>query len=144
MINRSIKHGELFSKDRDYKVGDVLRWVPNSANWEKVEDKGLAVVIKASGPLFTVFWLGDESISEHDARWEGFKLQDLAALPQVVVRLVPFQTQKTSFFVAIRAFALERRPPLVCGWSHILAALAPLWSLLRRFAPQADKWDVQT
>jgi hypothetical protein len=84
MINGNIKHGELFSKDRDYKVGDVLRWVPNNANWEKVEDKGLAVVIKASGPLFTVFWLGDESISEHDARWEGFKLQDLAALPQVV------------------------------------------------------------
>ena len=77
------KHKEQYSTDRDYKVGDVLRWVPNNRNWDEVEEKGLGVVIKSNGPLFTLFWLGDETISKHDNRWGGFKLQNLAPLPQV-------------------------------------------------------------
>ena len=80
---RAIRHGELYSTDRDYKVGDVVRMVANNRNWEEVEGKGLAVVIKSDGPLFTLFWLGDEDITKHDARWGGFKLQDLAPMPEV-------------------------------------------------------------
>ena len=81
---RAIRHGELYSTDRDYKVGDVVRMVANNRNWDEVEDKGLAVVIKSEGPLFTLFWLGDEDITHHDARWGGFKLQNLAPMPEVV------------------------------------------------------------
>ena len=80
---RAIRHGAMYSSDRGYKVGDVLRWVPSHRSWDEVEDKGLAVVIKAEGPSFTVFWLGDEDITSHDSRWGGFKLQDLAPMPEV-------------------------------------------------------------
>ena len=87
MINRDIKHGEQYSTDRHYKVGDILRSTSNNARWEDVEKKALGVVIKAAGPYFTLFWLGDESMSEHDARWGGFSLQDLAPMPEVAVAI---------------------------------------------------------
>ena len=84
MINRGIKHGEQYSTDRHYKVGDVLRSVSSNTQWDDVEKKGLAVVIKSDGPFFRVFWLGNESTSKHDARWGGFMLQDLAPMPDIV------------------------------------------------------------
>jgi len=80
---RAIRHGAMYSADRGYKVGDVLRQVPNNRSWPEVEGKGLAVVIRSEGSFFTVFWLGDEEITKHDERWGGFKLQDLAPMPQV-------------------------------------------------------------
>jgi len=80
---RAIKHGEQYSTDRDYKVGDVLRQVANNRSWAEVEARGLGVVVAAEGPLFSVFWLRDEAITNHDARWGGFKLQDLAPMPEV-------------------------------------------------------------
>ena len=80
---RAIRHGAMYSADRGYKVGDVLRQIPHNRSWEEMAPKGLAVVIKSEGPFFTVFWLGDEEITKHDERWGGFKLQDLAPMPQV-------------------------------------------------------------
>jgi len=81
---RAIRHGAMYSADRGYKVGDVLRQIPHHRTWEEMAPKGLAVVIKSEGPFFTVFWLGDEDITKHDERWGGFKLQDLAPMPEVV------------------------------------------------------------
>jgi len=83
----AIRDKTQHNTDRHYKLGDILRWAPTNARWEQVEAKGLAVVIKADGPFFSLFWLGDESTSDHDARWGGFVLQDLAPMPEVAVHV---------------------------------------------------------
>jgi len=82
-MNEAIRHKAMYSTDRYFKVGDILRMVPHHTRWKEVEEKGLAVVIQSSGPMFTVYWLGNETTSEHDARWGGFTLQDLAPMPDV-------------------------------------------------------------
>jgi len=87
--------GGLYSKNRYYKVGDVLRWTPGYASIEQMEGKGLAVVIESQGPKFTAYFLGDGSITKHDARPMGgnFILQDLAPLPQVAEWLKSIQRE---------------------------------------------------
>ena len=82
-MSEAIRHKAMYSTDRHFKVGDVLRMVSHYTTWKEVEEKGLAVVIQSSGPMFTVYWLGDETTSKHDARWGGFNLQDLAPMPDV-------------------------------------------------------------
>ena len=73
----------FYSTNRYYKAGDVLKWTPRYA---EVEGKGLAIVVESRGPFFTAYFLGDGSLSKHDARPSGynFVLQDIAPLPQAV------------------------------------------------------------
>ena len=70
---------------RYFKIGDVLRWTPRYANQEKIDERGLAIVISTNGPIFEAYWIGSKKIDKHDARGtQDFILQDIAPLPEVV------------------------------------------------------------
>ena len=71
------------TKTRYFKNGDVLRWAPSYATQERVEERGVAIVISHNGPKFEVYWVGTKEISAHDARIGGYILQDIAPLPEV-------------------------------------------------------------
>ena len=75
---------ELVIRDRNFKVGDVFRWIPRHGQ-EVAALRGFGVVIEVNGPLMKAYWTGDERIREHDVRLvhTSFVLQDYAPMPEV-------------------------------------------------------------
>ena len=75
---------DLVIRDRQFKVGDVFRWIPMYGQ-EVAESRGFGVVIDVDGPIFKAYWTGDERIREHDSRLvhTSFILQDYAPMPEV-------------------------------------------------------------
>ncbi len=45
------------TKDRFYKVGDVVRFI-STYNLKLADQRGLGVVVEAKGPKFKVYWDG--------------------------------------------------------------------------------------
>ena len=90
----TMKKNKFHSKPRWYKIGDVVKWTPTYVSQEKVDERGLGVVVKAQGPNIQVFWLGNEEISKHDVRLpQVFQLQDLAPMPEVAEWLESIQRE---------------------------------------------------
>tara|TARA_R110000824_G_scaffold286694_1_gene474813 strand:- start:168 stop:482 length:315 start_codon:yes stop_codon:yes gene_type:complete len=73
----------LKNNDRDFKVGDVVRHVGPGIAIPQIENRGVAVVVSVNGPLFQAYWVGDGSVRHADARGGGYKLQDIAPIPQI-------------------------------------------------------------
>ena len=76
---------ELVIRDRDFKVGDVFRWVPSHSPQEVVESRGFGIVTEVDGPSMKAYWTGDGEIRSHDMRITrtSFILQDYAPMPEV-------------------------------------------------------------
>jgi hypothetical protein len=75
---------DLVIRDRNFKVGDVFRWVPRHGQ-KAAESRGFGIVIDVDGSFFKAYWTGDERIREHDLRlvYTSFILQDYAPMPEV-------------------------------------------------------------
>ena len=82
---RQRKLGNNVIRDRMFQVGDVIRWVPNYAEWSEQEDRGLGVIIEADGTKCKAYWTGDKTIRKIDMVLERntHVLQDYAPIPQV-------------------------------------------------------------
>jgi hypothetical protein len=78
------KYGKIHSKNRNFKVGDVVKWTPSYVSFEGVEARGLGIVVRTRGTKFDAYWTGDGVVREHCTFLPGsFVLQDLAPIPQV-------------------------------------------------------------
>ena len=83
-VNKLVGEIPTKTNNRYYKVGDVLRWIPRYLSQEKVDERGLAIVISSDGPIFEAYWIGTKEIDKHDARgMMNFRIQDIAPLPEV-------------------------------------------------------------
>ena len=72
------------NRDRHFKTGDVIRWVPSYQTIEQVRARGLGIVVESKGPKFKAYWIGDNEVRRHDNRPSGqYLLQDYAPIPQV-------------------------------------------------------------
>ena len=82
---RQRKIGNNVIRDRVFKVGDVIRWVPSYAEWSEQENRGLGIVIESSGHICKAYWTGDKTIRVIDTVLERnmYMLQDYAPIPQV-------------------------------------------------------------
>jgi len=79
-----MKHGKIYSKNRYFKVGDVVKWTPAYASQDDVESRGLGIVIGSEGTKFEAYWTGDGKVRKDSAFLPGcFVLQDTAPIPQV-------------------------------------------------------------
>ena len=80
----TMKKNKFHSKPRWFKIGDVVRWTSAYVSQDKVDARGLGVIVKAQGPNVQVYWLGNEETSKHDVRLpQVLQLQDLAPMPEV-------------------------------------------------------------
>ena len=79
------KLGKMIIRDRVFKVGDVIRWIPLYATFEEQEDRGLGIVVESRGSIITSYWVGDKKIREFNMLLErsNYVLQDYAPIPQV-------------------------------------------------------------
>ena len=77
--------GNMIIRDRVFKVGDVIRWVPLYVPFEEQEARGLGIVTESSGAKVKSYWTGDKKIREIDMPLErnNYILQDYAPIPQV-------------------------------------------------------------
>jgi hypothetical protein len=79
--------GNMIIRDRVFKVGDVIRWVPLYVSFEEQEARGLGIVTETetSGIKVKSYWTGDKKIREIDMLLErnNYTLQDYAPIPQV-------------------------------------------------------------
>jgi hypothetical protein len=73
----------LKNNDRNFKVGDIVRFTGPGHAISQIEKRGLGVVVSINGPLFQTYWIGDGAVTGADARGGGYKLQDIAPIPQV-------------------------------------------------------------
>ena len=79
-----MKHGKIYSKNRYFKAGDVIKWTPAYPSSTDVESRGLGIVINSKGSKFEAYWIGDGKVREADAFLPGcYVLQDVAPIPQV-------------------------------------------------------------
>jgi len=83
MRQRQIGHNVI--RDRKLQVGDVIRWVPNYADWSEQEARGLGVIIETNGAICKAYWTGDKTIRTINTILERNThiLQDYAPIPQV-------------------------------------------------------------
>ena len=94
-MKKQRKQGELVIKDRNFKIGEVFRWVPSYASQEDVEARGFGIVVKADGPSFEAYWTGDGKVRKHDLTLERNTciLQDYAPIPQVAETIEELQRE---------------------------------------------------
>ena len=79
-----VKYGKIHSKNRYFKVGDVIKWTPSYVKSKDIDSRGLGIVVKAEGTKFEAYWTGDGEVRKADAIIPGqFVLQDIAPIPQV-------------------------------------------------------------
>jgi len=79
------KIGNNVIRDRAYKVGDVIRWIPSYASWKQQDERGLGIVIEVNGHICKTYWTGDKTIRTLNTVLERnmYILQDYAPIPQV-------------------------------------------------------------
>jgi len=89
------KLGNLIIRDRNFKMGEVFRWVPSYALLEDIKKRGFGIVIKAEGPRFEAYWTGDGKIRKHNLFLERntYVLQDYAPIPQVAETIQKLQME---------------------------------------------------
>ena len=77
--------GKMIIRDRIFKVGDVIRWIPLYASYDEQADRGLGVVIESKGGRGKSYWTGDKKIREFNMILErsNYVHQDYAPIPQV-------------------------------------------------------------
>ena len=84
--------GNMIIRDRKYRVGDVIRWIPSYAMFADEEERGLGIVVEASDDsrMIKAYWTGDKKIREIDTflMVSNFLLQDYAPIPQVAEAIV--------------------------------------------------------
>ena len=75
----------MIIKDRIFKVGDVIRWIPLYAQYSIQAERGLGVVIESKDGMVRSYWTGDKKIREFNMTLEAsnYVLQDYAPIPQV-------------------------------------------------------------
>jgi hypothetical protein len=79
------------TKDRYFKIGDIIRWVPKYVT----KENGMGIVVSATGPLFEAYWVGTKEIKKHDARGpSSFLLQDITPIPQVAETINRMRSKK--------------------------------------------------
>ena len=89
------KQGNLIIRDRNFKVGEVFRWIPTHDTAQRSESRGFGIVVKADGPRFEAYWTGDGKVRKHDLTlWRNsYILQDYAPIPQVAETLQELQRE---------------------------------------------------
>ncbi len=94
-MKKQRKQGNLIIRDRNFKVGEVFRWVPNYDAQKTVESRGFGIVTKVDGPKFEAYWTGDGKVRKHDLTlWRNaYILQDYAPIPQVAETLQELQKE---------------------------------------------------
>ena len=75
----------MIIKDRIFKVGDVIRWIPLYTHYGKQAERGLGIVIESKDAMIKSYWTGDKKIREFSMTLEAsnYVLQDYAPIPQV-------------------------------------------------------------
>jgi hypothetical protein len=75
--------GETSKKDRHFKAGDVIRFIPSHTPDDRAAKWGVGVVIDGKGPIFRALWVRDGIIRENDARMARFQLLDVEPVEDI-------------------------------------------------------------
>ena len=95
MIDEEVYSGWLENTSaRHFKVGDVLRHTPLYLE-HRSKDWGLGIVVRADGPIFEAFWVGDDKFRKGDARLvSSYILQNVGPLVETAENINKMRPKK--------------------------------------------------